>query len=199
MREVSEFLSRHPDMGPDFQAFASQYQTLAEVWANCASSEWMLWILYKCKYRNAVKLESYAEWLREQIRQEPDEELREMLLSDFEQYKAYSPERIKKEVESGEIREVDGRYSRFIGAWSWAHHGSEFVLLRKVENARWRHVEQEMLRALKGEEARVPQIDKFKVWADEMKVQADKLREVIGNPFAPERTEDFYYGRGQIG
>lgn len=199
MSEVTEFLSENPDMGQAFQEFATQHQTLAEVWGNCARSDWLLWILYKRKYRNAEKLERYIGWLRNQVQEYDDKEIVEMWLTDFDAYKVYSAEQIDKDLEQGTITQGDARYSRFIGAWSMAYSVSDFVLHKSVDKAIWSNIGKRMARALAGEELHPSDIDAVEIRFAGMKNQAGKLRELIGNPFVPERSEDFYYGRGQIG
>lgn len=50
MNEVIEFLDKHNacQAGRDF---ASQYNTLAEVWENCPRSDWLLWMLRRANVR----------------------------------------------------------------------------------------------------------------------------------------------------
>jgi hypothetical protein len=44
MNEVEQFCERHGACQKG-REWATQYQTLAEVWGNCQRADWMLWIL----------------------------------------------------------------------------------------------------------------------------------------------------------
>lgn len=199
MNEVEEFLSAHPDMGPVFREFATQYSSLAEVWENSSHSGWMLWILYKQKYRNAENLERYIEWLREQIQQNINESMVTLRLKEFDQFKGWTVEQLEEDLKAKRITEADVRYRRFISAWYMALHGSGFVLDERVTDAEWERLGVKLEQALAGEELQVPEVDADQIRLTGLKEQADKLREFLENPFAPQRMEDFYYGRGQIG
>lgn len=199
MNEVAEFSAANPDMGPVFREFATQYSSLAEVWENCPHSDWMLWILYKRKYRNAERLEKYVEWLREQVQQHMSEKIVELRLDDFDYHRGWSIEDLEEDLKAKRITQADARYRRFISAWHMARHGSGFILNNRVEDAEWDKITAKLTFALEGEELHVPDVNEAEIRIAGLKEQADKLREFIGNPFAPERAEDFYYGRGQIG
>lgn len=199
MNEVSEFLSTNPDMGHVFHEFAAQYSSLADVWENSPHSDWMLWILYKRKYRNAEKLERYIDWLREQVQQHGSEDMVEMRLQDFDAHKGWSLEHLEEDLKAKRITQAEARHRRFISAWLMAREGSAFILRERVIDAIWDRGAQMMAFALDGEELHVPDVDETTIMIDGLKEQADKLREFVGNPFAAQRPEDFYYGRGQIG
>lgn len=119
MSEASDSSSQHPDMGPEFRDFAAQYGSLAEVWQHCPHADWMLRILYKCKYRNAEKLESYIDWLSEQISDPNEDELWEIRRRHFN-YEACN-KTLEEEVNGGKPNETEVRRYRFNCTWITAH------------------------------------------------------------------------------
>lgn len=199
MNEVAQFISDNPDMGPVFREFATQYSSLAEVWDNCLHSDWMLWILYKRKYRNSEKLERYNEWLREQLQQHRSEQIVKLRLADFDAAKGWSAEHITEDLKANRITPAEARFRRWISAWHLARYGSGLLLNERVSDARWNKISEELEYALAGKNLHVPDVDEVTIRTTALREQSDKLRELIGNPFAPEKAEDFYYGRGQIG
>jgi len=196
MSEVTEFLYANPDMEPVFQEFVTQYSSLAEVWENCPRSDWMLWILYKRKYRNAEPLEKYIAWLREQVQQNGNKKRMEMRLKAFDARTGWSKEQIKEDLEAQRITQAEAGYRRFISAWGTATHVSDFVLDQKITDAKLNNLYDAFKNALPDEEVHVPNIDDVGIRIAGLKEQAEKLKEILGNPFELERPEDFYYGRG---
>lgn len=186
-------------MGPVFTEFATQYSSLAEVWRNCQHAGWMLWIIYKQKYRNAEKLERYVAWLREQIQQNINVTMVELRLEEFDCYGGWTIEQLEEDLKAKRITEADVRYRRFISAWNKALHGSGFILDQNVMDAKLGRLDVWLEQAVEGEELQVPEVDEVQIRLSGLKEQSDKLREFLGNPFAPQRMEDFYYGRGQVG
>lgn len=195
MSQVAKFLSHHPDMGQAFREFASQYSSLAEVWANCPNSGWMLWILYKRNYRNAEKIERYIDWLREQIIGDNDEATAAHELRHTDAHKGYS-EQLEEELKTGRMPEADVRFRRFISAWLTARHASDFVLNNKVADAQLNNLFTRIINAQEGIELHVPDIDEVELRLACLREQADSLRKAIGNPFTFAGANDFYYGKG---
>jgi hypothetical protein len=190
MNEVNEFLSKNPDMGTEFQSFAAQYATLADVWENCPRSNWMLWLLYKHNYRNGEKLESYIDSLSEQIDDIDENELERTRQRHFN-YKGYIGE-LEKERETGRLSQHEVMRRRFIWTWLTARHATQFILDSKVARIQFNNWTEKFLMAEAGVDFQVADFDETEVRLTLLKEQADKLRETMGNPFEFLGTDDFY-------
>lgn len=193
MSEVNEFLSRHPDMGTEFREFAAQYETLAEVWNNCPRSHWMLWILYKTKYRNGEKLERYIDWLSEQTLDSNEDELEETRRRHFN-YKG-GTQKLEEEGKAGGLSETEVRWRRFNWTWWIATEATKFVLDDKVATAQFNNRTKRLLMAEAGIDLQVGDFDETEIRLALLKEQSDKLRETVGNPFELAGADDFHYGR----
>jgi hypothetical protein len=194
MSEVSEFLSRNPDMHPEFREFAAQYETLADVWKNCPRSHWMLLILRRQNYRKGEKLEGYIDWLSEQIDDANEAELERMRQTHFN-YKGYA-KKLEKEEEAKKLSPSEARRLRSIWMCDVAEDATRFVLDNKTAKAQFDKHTEKFLLADVGIEVTTPEFDETGFRLDLLKKQADKLRDTVGNPFNFPGADDFYYGRG---
>ena len=162
----------------------------ADAWENCLRSDSMLRMLRDCNYRNAEKLEQFLDWLSEQVKGSDEEETRR---KHFGPHKGYS-QQLEKDVKEGRMTWLEARRRRFDSASSRAFYAiSNLTWSRRVVGAY--HVAKRQS-AAKGKEPSVPAIENSLKLAA-LREQADKLREIIGNPFAlPVPAEDFYCGNG---
>ena len=181
-------------MGTEFRGFAAQYGALAEVWQHCPHSDWMLWILYKRKYRNAEKLEKYIDWLSEQISDPNEDELEETRRRHFN-YEACN-KTLEEHGNGGTPSETEVRRCRFNCTWITARDATSFLLEDKVATAHFNKRNERFLMAQAGIDLQVGDFDETEMRLALLKEQADKLRETIGNPFESVGLDDFYYGSG---
>jgi hypothetical protein len=194
MSEVSEFLSNNPDMHPEFREFAAQYETLTDVWRNCPRSNWMLLMLRRQNYRRGEKLGGYVDWLSEQIDDANEAEL-ERTRQTYFNYKGYAKE-LEKEGEAGNLSPSEIQRRRSIWMCDVAEDGTGFVLDNKTAKAQFDNHTEKTLLADVGIEVLTREFDETEFKLDLLKKQADKLREVVGNPFKFPGADDFFYGRG---
>jgi hypothetical protein len=163
MSEVTGFLSANSDMGASFWEFASRYSSLAEVWADCPRSDWMLWILYKCKYRNTERLEEYVEWPRGQFRQHVDEAAGDQRLNQLEIYKAWVYGQVEADLEAKRITQNGASYRRFTSAWEMALRIIRLLLDEKSTDVKLDNLYERYRIASAGQELHVPNIDETAV------------------------------------
>jgi hypothetical protein len=192
--EVTEFLSRNPDIGAEFREFALRYETLADVWKNCPRSNWMFRILNRCNYRNGEKLEGYIDWLSEQI-DDANESALEEIRQRYFNYKGYVKQ-LEIEGQAGKLPQTEVRRRRFIWTRIVAEHATGYVLDNKVARAQFDKFTERFLIAVAGEDSQIPDFDEIEIRLVLLKEQADKLRESMGNPFEFPAVDDFYYGKG---
>ncbi|HEY0005813.1 MAG TPA: hypothetical protein VGB17_13595 [Pyrinomonadaceae bacterium] len=180
MSEVTEFLRANPDMGPEFQEFATRYSSLAEVWENCPRSDWMLWILGKRTYPNAEQLEKCIAWLRDQVEEHSKNKM-EMRLKATDARIGWSLEQIKEDLEAKKITEAEATHRRFISTLSMAINISKFVLDEKVTDTKLNNLY--LKNAPEGKGMHIPNMDEIEIKSAGSKEQAEQLRQLLGNPF----------------
>jgi hypothetical protein len=180
-------------MSDECRTFAEKHQTFADFWQHCNRSDWMLSLLEAVGYANGDKLWPYVGRLVEPQKGLSPEELnqwRENYLKSKQKFK----ERL--EAEEGTRYAIPGSAQRsyWIGAHTWAEVESAEELKTAVASARF-------VAGIK-EQRDDPNFPKEQVaiLADQagkeafestMKAQADLLREIMGNPFAPRNPDDF--------
>jgi hypothetical protein len=193
MNEVAEFVSNNQDMGEEFQEFASRYSSFSELWRDCPDSRWMLLILRKRYYCNSEKLERYIDWLSEQI----DDVNATQLAEIRRQYFSYKGcvSQFKKDVDARKVSLSEATFRRFICTWNIAFDASLYVIKDRVETTQFNNATAPVVFAGLGEEFQNPPFDEVELKRAMLKDQADKLREVIGNPFMYAGLDDFCYDR----
>ena len=195
MNEVKEFLFNNPDISPVLREFLAEHSSLADAWAKCKNSYWMLLLLDRRKYRNVEILERYIEWLLDKVRQN-DENLLAQELQQLKGYKQWVDKQIDEGLEAKRMTQAEAVYRRYSSAYGMARNLCKYVLKKKFLEAELENRYEKYRTATEGSnplKVGQPVIDD-----PTLKEQADKLRELIGNPFTPEGAGDFYYGKGQF-
>jgi len=157
----------------------------ADAWENCPRSDSMLRMLLERNYRNSEKLEQFLDWLSEQIKGSDEDETRHKHFGPHKGYAQHLDERVK----AGTMDQTEARSRRFISAWGTASYAITNLTWSRKVVAAYRAAKRES--AEEGKELSVPAIENNLRLAA-LREQADKLREIIGNPFAPPvPVEDF--------
>jgi hypothetical protein len=165
--------------------FAAKYKTPSEMWKNCNRPDWMLWILYEHNYRNAEKLERYIDWLRDQVKYVSEE-----LLRGYFSYEG-CVKQFDKDVNARNANQSKARRRRFMCTWHTAFDSVGYVLQDKVERAEFNHHAEPIINAEVGINLPATDFDEIELRLAVLREQADKLREIIGNPFELAGVNDF--------
>lgn len=177
-----ETLMRHKEWEdfPSFQReeflkFALQFVTLAEVWDKCPRADWMLWILQQIGYRNDRALRLFAVFCAHQANQKAD---------DARELAAIALRCACGEVSQEEMAEIRNRYrnaaigagtiglkhaTASAGRWLSAYHctfGDPFHAALRASRSivLWTAKDKQEKEAIE-------------------KAQAERLREIVANPF----------------
>lgn len=177
MPEVSEFLQQH-GASEELRAFGESVRTMREFWDRCPRGDWMLWVLDRTEQRNRRELRNFACWCaRRFVHLMRDPRCRRAL-------------EIAELFASGHSSKTDLRRAGD-GAADTADEASktsqEKTWLAKLA---WSTTQESAISAatqaslysamLSRSTARGPMRG---AWLDSMNRQADKLREVMANPF----------------
>jgi hypothetical protein len=195
MNEVQAFCQEHPDMGKDFCDFATQYETLAEVWEHCQDVSDMLWILYKRQYTNADKLKDF---ILSVYNTDSDRIVHKETENRAEKAQVYIlsfKEEMEKQVADGLIREDESKLRVGAVALHESVDAYRIILKEALERAIWNNAVDKIILKDVGIVIRSEEPDLNQIRSNKMKLLANKLREVIGNPFHFAHWDDFYHGR----
>jgi hypothetical protein len=173
-----------------FGEFTAKYNSTSELWKNCNRPDWMLWVLYEHHYRNAEKLEKFIEWLTGQV-EIFDENFKEELLRGHFNYNG-CVKQFEEDMKSEKINDSEARRRRFMCTWNTAFNAIGFVLEHKTEKAEFNHHVDPILAKDVGIEMPASNFNEVEYRRSVFREQADKLREIIGNPFEFAGVNDFY-------
>jgi hypothetical protein len=151
------------DACADAKAWAKDFPTLEAAWAECKRPDWMMWALNKLEYNDDKRLRAFACWC---VRETPLADGRKVwdLLTD---------ERSRRAVEVAEafIRDeatAEELAAAWDAAWDAARDAAWAAAWDAARDAAW---------------AAARAAARAAAWAAAWAAQANKLREIIGNPF----------------
>ncbi len=185
VNEVTEFYKEHSNIGADFRDFAIQYRTLAEVWGNCVNPSMMLMMLDRKKYRNAGKIYDFIQSVFDDLKPQMSDHDIQMWETNFLNRKS---EEFEKQVIAGVITRAQARFFDFLAASGKAEYVVRLAASSAVNSAIWDAAIEDKSKYLDDSYYENVRLDAYKKLAN-------KLRDILGNPFAPGHLEDFHSGK----
>jgi hypothetical protein len=166
----------------EFQEFVKRNSTLINFWDECPDSLWMLRLLLNYQnYCAPEKVDRYTNWLRDWVKGDRTEEEAAFDLRDFTPRTEHIEE-LEQSIEGGTAYDNDRR-SSLINSLVIALSKSERALGIKETDAILEYFNIRFMSGLRGDSTKMPESDRRSVRIKCLEEQADKLRELLGNPF----------------
>jgi hypothetical protein len=178
MTEVAEFLYSNSDIGSNFREFASVYETLSDVWAQCPRPDWMLDILKRRNFGEAEKLERYIDSLSEQI-DDVNEQGREWAQRAHFNYHP-GVRQLEEEVESGKLSQSEARRRRLIWVQIVAYEATRYIFDDKVARFQFDSFFEQIV---DKDAVPITDSDEIEFRCTLLNNQAELLRKSVGDPF----------------